>query len=452
MMRDAELKMCGLLGARFKCACGREHFIPTKQVVVENEAIGLLSELCERNGMTGKCNLLADSTTYEVCGREAASELRSSGIHPHEIVLDNPRADEKTCEAVISLANPHGEFWLAVGSGTINDIAKFVSTKASQPYAVVATAPSMNGYTSSIAALTVGGLKMTLPANPPVFVLADLKVLCEAPYELIAAGLGDAISKPVSNADWMLAHIFFGEHICEFCLQLLSHAEPLYVQNASALKSREPTAIRALMEALCLAGIAMTIAGSSSPVSGGEHLISHALDMHASVIGRKVNLHGAQVGVATLFSVALYERLFELDVRKLNPYGLAQRYTALDEWITRLRRFFGEVYNRVFEQFAMKYPASQDEFLRRVECAISVWEDAKSMLCKVLRSHDELRKALLEAGAPTKVDELGINRGEFREAVMLARTIRSRYTVLDLASELGILPDELDELMERSQI
>lgn len=442
----------GLLCASFECACGRRHFIPTREIVIESGAIELLGELCRRNGMMGECNLLADSITYEVCGREAAKQLRSFGIRTHEIVLDSPKADDKTCEKAISLASPHGDFWLAVGSGTINDIAKFVSTNAGQPYAVVATAPSMNGYTSSIAAITVGGLKTTLPANPPVFVLADLRVLCDAPYELIAAGLGDAISKPVSNADWMLAHIFFGEHICEFCLQLLSRAEPLYMSNASELKRREPHAVKALMTALCLSGIAMTIAGSSSPVSGGEHLISHALDMHADVIGRKTNLHGAQVGVATIFSATLYERLFELEARQLDLKGLAQRYVSINEWLPRLRNFFGETCDRIIEQLALKHPKSQGEFLDRLSRAIAMWDDVRARLGKMVRSPGDLRRTLIDAGAPTTIGELNLLCDKFREAVELAHTIRSRYTVLDLANEFGILPEELDELMRRSQI
>ncbi|MFA4030165.1 MAG: hypothetical protein GDYSWBUE_001714 [Candidatus Fervidibacterota bacterium] len=449
---EGDVSLHELLGTSFECACGRRHYIPTKEVVIESEAIALLGELCERNGMVGLCNLLADEITYEVCGREAARRLRSCGIRVHEVVLDSPKADDKTCDRANSLASPHGDFWLAIGSGTINDIAKYVSTNAGQPYAIVATAPSMNGYTSSIAAITVGGLKMTLPANPPVFVLADLHVLCHAPYELIAAGLGDALSKPVSNADWMLAHILFGDYLCEFCLQLLSRTELLYMSSASRLKSREPHAVKALMEALCLSGVAMTIAGSSSPVSGGEHLISHALDMHANVTGRRVNLHGAQVGVATIFSATLYGRLLEIEALQLDCERLAQRYVSINEWLPRVRDFFGEACERIIEQLSLKHPKSQDELKRKLERVIAMWDDTKARLSGVVRSHDSLRQMLLDAGAPTTIHELNLHRGEFREAVMLAHTIRSRYTVLDLANELGILPDELDELMERSQI
>ena len=442
-----------LLGKSFECTCGKTHFVPTREVLIAEGAIDAVYELCQRNGMREACNLLADSITYDVCGKDVAHLLRSHGVLLHEIILDaDTEADEKVCDEVLSLASPHGNFWIAVGSGTINDITKLVSTKMNQPYGVVATAPSMNGYTSSIVAITINGLKATLPGNPPLFVLADLNVLYNAPYELIAAGLGDALSKPVSNADWMLSHVLFGEHFCNFCIDLLSQSEQLCASAASSLKLREPNAIRMLMEALCLSGIVMTIAGSSTPVSGGEHLISHALDMHSHTTGRKKQLHGAQVGVATLFSASLYERLLEVNASELDVALLANRYKSIEEWMQSLQGFFGNASEAVAEQFAKKYPKSKDELEMRLRKIIEVWDELFSKLRPLLRSQNELRRLLHSAGAPTTVWELKIDVEEFKEAIRLAHTIRSRYTVLDLANELCILPDELENLIQRSQI
>lgn len=447
------MEQLDLLGRSFECVCGKTHFVPTREVLIAEGAIDAVYELCERNGMRERCNLVADSITYDVCGKDVAQLLRSRGISLHEIILEaDTEADEKVCDEVLSSADPHGNFWVAVGSGTINDITKLVSTRVNQPYGVVATAPSMNGYTSSIVAIMINGLKATLPGNPPLFVLADLNVLCNAPYELITAGLGDALSKPVSNADWMLSHVLFGEHFCNFCIDLLSQSEQLCASAASSLKSREPNAIKMLMEALCISGIVMTIAGSSTPVSGGEHLISHALDMHSHITGRKKQLHGAQVGVATLFSASLYERLLEIDPSELDVAQLANRYKSIEEWMQPLQRFFGDASKVVTEQFAKKYPKSKDELEVRLEKIVKMWDELSLKLRPLLRSQDELRRLLYNADAPTTVWELKIDIEEFKEAIKLAHTIRSRYTVLDLANELCILPDELESLLKRSQI
>ena len=310
----------------------------------------------------------------------------------------------------------------------------------------------MNGYTSAIAALTVCGLKKTLPANPPIAVIADLNVLCNAPYELIAAGLGDVMSKPVSNADWQLAHIIRGEHLCTVSLKLLHELEPLYFNNATALAQRAPEAIASLMEALCYSGISMTIAGSSSPASGGEHLIGHTLDMRAPIVGRALNLHGAQVGVATIFCATLYERLLQLDVAQVDVERLVQRYVPLDEWMPKLRTFFGHTARVVFDELAVKYPKSPSEYRDELMRIVSKWDEIRHAIASVYRTPYEIREALKRACAPTTAAELGISNEEFRETVLYAHTMRRRYTVLDVAYELGILPDELDDLLMRSGV
>ena len=53
--------------------------------------------------------------------------------------------------------------------------------------------------------------------------------------------------------------------------------------------------LRELLDSLAMSGIANEIAGNSSPASGSEHLISHALDKTLE----HPQLHGIQVGIAT---------------------------------------------------------------------------------------------------------------------------------------------------------
>src|SRR6202008_4909969 len=95
---------------------------------------------------------------------------------------------------------------IAVGSGTINDLCKFVAARDGKPYAVFGTAPSMNGYTSANAAIIVAGLKASLPTRPPVGVFLALSVLAAAPARMIRSGLGDCLCRPTAQADWLLSH------------------------------------------------------------------------------------------------------------------------------------------------------------------------------------------------------------------------------------------------------
>ncbi len=96
---------------------------------------------------------------------------------------------------------------IAVGSGTINDVCKYGSAQDKKPYAVFATAPSMNGYTSVNAAITVHGHKMSLAAQAPVGAFFDLGVLAAAPARMIRSGLGDSLCRTTAQADWLLSHL-----------------------------------------------------------------------------------------------------------------------------------------------------------------------------------------------------------------------------------------------------
>ena len=96
------------------------------------------------------------------------------------VLPKSPYPDGETVEK-IRLATAKCDAVIAVGSGTINDLCKYGSAQDKKPYAVFATAPSMNGYTSVNAAITVHGHKMSLAAQAPMGAFFDLAVLAAAP-------------------------------------------------------------------------------------------------------------------------------------------------------------------------------------------------------------------------------------------------------------------------------
>jgi glycerol-1-phosphate dehydrogenase [NAD(P)+] len=75
-----------------------------------------------------------------------------------------------------------------------------------------------------------------------------------------------------------------------------------------------------LAESLVLSGIAMTVAGSSRPGSGGDHEILHAIDQLYPGTGS----HGELAGLGALFCTYLHgdERLFALMSACLSRHGL----------------------------------------------------------------------------------------------------------------------------------
>jgi glycerol-1-phosphate dehydrogenase [NAD(P)+] len=340
---------------------------------------------------------------------------------------------------------------VAVGSGTVNDIVKYASARRTMPYVAVPTAPSMNGYTSSVVAMMSKGLKVTTPATPPVAVVADMDVLCSAPPTMIQAGLGDIISKWTSNADWKLAHLVKGEYFCPLPFALIQDIEPRYLDSPDGLAAAEADTVAALTEALLYSGISMTIAGTSSPASGAEHLISHTLDMRAHFVGREPKLHGAQVGVATIFVAALYEKLCQWDPKKADMADLGGRCLPLEERAKDISTFFGHLGDSVIQEFEKKHQ-SWEQKRSQLQFISSQWQAILQGVRPYLMPCAQVRQVLAKAGAPTTAAALGVSPDEFLETVLHAHQIRSRYTVLDLAEDIGLLPDALEEVARASGV
>lgn len=435
-----------LLGSSFRCRCGRTHVIPVKRFVVERGAINHVAEVVRSLGLGGSTYMIADKTTYKVAGKALRAQLEAGGIKVEEYVLPaHPKASDETVARARD-AYVKSDFVISCGSGTITDIGKSVAHDRGVPFVAFATAPSMNGYASNIAALYRGGVKVTEPVTPAVAVIADVDILTEAPIEMIRAGLGDALAKPVCNADWKLSNIMRGVHFCGESFEIIRDLEKIYLSHADGIAQRDHVAIAALMEALLYSGVAMVMAGSSSPASGGEHLISHTLDMRAGILGRTADFHGAQVGVATLITSKLYESVLQLDrdqVKELlDGRGSVSPDTGLEKHI---KSFFGPLADNVVAQFAIKqlddtaWEADREQICER-------WDDIRDAVKPFLMAPAVLEEVMTAAGCKTRYDELGVDADEFMQTVIMARTIRPRYNILDLTWELGLLAEMTEEI------
>ncbi len=113
-----------------------------------------------------------------------------------------------------------------MGSGTINDLCKYAAFASGRPYAVFASAPSMNGYVTATASLSRKGHKSTLAAACPRAALFDLAVLARAPARLIRAGIGDTLCRTTAQADWLLAHLLHGTPYDELPFRWQADDEP----------------------------------------------------------------------------------------------------------------------------------------------------------------------------------------------------------------------------------
>ena len=446
----------GLLGQRPPCSCDVEHVVPTRAVSLGAGALNDLAALCGRfvHGQTAL--VVDDQTTHDIAGRRVERMLERAGYRVAHHTLqpsygERLIASDHTVESVQALIQSDIDFLVAVGAGTVNDIVKLASFRAHRPYIVCCTAPSMNGFTSAIAAILSKGVKRTVAARPPMAVVADLDILVTAPLLMMRAGLGDMLSKPVSTADWKLAHLIKGEYYCNLPLRIVEQAEQACRRHAEAIGRAAVQGVHSLTEALLLSGISMVVAGSSSPASGGEHLLSHYWDMTAHWYGREEHLHGAQVGVATLVTATLYEKLQQLHPAAIDLQRLRRDYPDWPALEPELRRIHGPLGDAVVAEARKKYvPLAQKE--REWQFIVEHWQTIWDALRGILMPARHIREVFLAAGAATTIGALGISVEELRLAFMHARDIRGRYTVLDFAHDLGVLEALADEVLEDSGV
>lgn len=400
-----------------------------------------------------RLSVVADRVTREVAGERVRRLFERDGHRARECLVPDgaggrPHADEEAL-GIVETALEGAELAVAVGSGTINDLTKLASFNRKIPYLVAATAPSMNGYTSAIAAIMQKGVKRTVDCHQPLAAVADLDILEKAPAELVAAGLGDLESKPTSTADFRLSGRIRGDYYCPAPEGVVLEAEARVAAASDGLKERDPGALRLLTEALMLSGISMKLAGSSSPASGGEHLISHYWDMSAEEENRVEGWHGAQVGVATIVTAALYEFLREMDPEEIDADALVAAHPPVGELRDAVRARHGRRAEEVWREYSKKHPSAKQ--LRRELTAVrDGWEELWADVGRSLRPAARIREILASAGAPVTMGGLGLGPGHLRRAFTVAREIRNRYTVLDLAADLGVLDSRADDVLRAS--
>ncbi|WP_244163375.1 sn-glycerol-1-phosphate dehydrogenase [Paenibacillus pectinilyticus] len=292
------------LGKRFACACGQNHEIPIRRIVIESNALTDVVSYVKETGY-GEVTLVADANTYGVAGEKLRSLLEENQVKVgvsliRENGMGGVAADEEAIVQLMLDTSMTSKVLLAVGAGTIHDIVRFVSHRTGRPFLSVLTAPSVDGFASVGAPLIVCGFKQTIPCSSPEAIFADLSILAAAPQAMIAAGVGDMLGKHTSLADWSLGCVLLDEHYCELSARLTLEAVELCTAHLEEIAQRTELGLRRLMEGLILSGLSMLLVGHSRPASGAERHLSHYWEMVLLQQRRRALLHGAKVGVATV--------------------------------------------------------------------------------------------------------------------------------------------------------
>ncbi len=298
-----------------------------REVLIGNGYIQRVPELCGRLKLGSRALIICGDTTRRIAGNAVAERLSEEG-YTCEIVTEE-RATGESTERIGKIAKEF-DFITGVGGGSKIDIAKMASHIARIPFISIPTTASHDGIASPRASIKKDGSSISVEASAPVAIVADTSIVSKAPYRLMASGCADLIAKKSSIKDWELAHRLKDEPFSSFAAALAMLACNTIIESADVIKEGFDESAWIVLKSLVLSGVSMSIAGSSRPASGAEHLFAHALDSIAP--GRA--LHGEECGVGTIITLYLHGeewRGIKEILRKIKAPTTAEELNVRDE-------------------------------------------------------------------------------------------------------------------------
>ena len=421
------------------CTCGLSHPSIDTELYIGDDAAYRVSNDLKATFPGGSVLLLDDVNTHKAAGEAILSNFRQQGIgHTCLTLPGDISATSELAEQVYRQSGPH-DLILAVGAGTINDLGKYAAARHNRGYWAFPTAPSMNGFTSSIAAIKVEGVKRTLPAPPPLRIYVCPPTIGQAPLKLMQSGYCDVLAKSVSDVDWQIESMLFSNSYCRLPSAIVAETEHTYLDQPDLLKRSDTATAMALLRGLLVSGAAMRVAGSSAPASGGEHLFSHVLDMRESITGRQPGLHGLQVAAGIIVSAACYARLAQLRRSELRP--LAEKKYRRDAQM--IPGVWGPLSAEVEKRFALK----RVDLMALDTLMPQHWKSIQSLSASV-RSPQHYAEKMRRTGFALTLEALHLDETEFILAATTARVIREKITVLDMAAQAGIMETAAEDALQ----
>ena len=328
---------------------------------------------------------------------------------------------------------------VAVGSGTVTDIAKEASRRAGNvPFVVVQTAVSVNAFSDDMAVVLRDGVKRTVLSRWPDALIVDLEVLADAPASMNRAGFGELCSMFTAPADWYLADAAgMGAPFDAGIVDLFRVGADRLLSGASRLAENDPAMLAELASRMTLTGMAMGVAGRTAPLSGTEHLLSHLLDMAAERGGRPLAFHGAQVGVASVVAATIWQDT--LDAFDPSVLHEDRSFPAPDAVEPLVRAAFealdpsGAMARECWSDVARKLERWHDQ-RPAIESMADAWAGHRRAIRALVVGPDTLATALAASGAPSVVADLrpAPEPDTVRWALRAMPLMRDRFTVADL--------------------
>lgn len=405
-----------LLNRDITCSCGRTHRCDIDLVDIGRGAIERLPESVNK---FENILLVADSNTYAVCGERVSNLIGTKIKDLCLFVTDDLLVpDEAAIGAVREKMASETDLILGIGSGVINDICKYVSFFAGVKCGIAATAPSMDGFASSGAAMILGGMKVTETTHAPALIIGDTEVLKNAPAEMIRSGYADIIGKYSALNDWKLSRLINGEYLCQEVYDLVLEKTNLIRSLAKDIAERKPEAIEELMRDLVLIGVTLTLLSTTRPGSGSEHHLSHYFEITGLIEDKPYFLHGTDVGYSTIITARLREELRAIKMPEFSSVSDETREKCYE-------KIYGKIAGEVSElqKSAGRYANPVNDVYREK------WSDVLAILNECPTSA-EIEEMLTDCGFDLSLFEEMYGAEKIANGVWFAKDLKDRYSVL----------------------
>ena len=415
--------------------------IETKFFVLDKGALVAVPEVLQKAFPGRRMQMIADGNTFRVAGEKVQALCQQNDLQPYEPIIlpaePKPHPDyslsQKLAEQFPADCVP-----VAVGSGVINDLVKCAAEIKKLRYCCVATAASVDGYTSSGGAMAVGLQKKTVPCPAPYALVADTDVMHTAPAEMMASGYADLMSKVTGGADWMIADELGIEKIVPPIWSL--------VQDDLRDNLADPENLEKLFLGLAATGYAMQMYHDSRPASGAEHLCSHVWEMEKLALNGEEISHGFKVGIGVLAIAQLHEFIINTPVEQAKkmakaPLNEAERKAEIAKLLKK------DWYGDAIAPLAFNKTPFGDAMTARRELIFNSWGNIQKRIQTQLLPSATLRAMLKNAHAPTRFEEIGLTREQYFHGIKTAQLIRNRYTSLDMLYEAGLLDAALSGIV-----
>ena len=397
------------------CECGRDHQMFTKFYIVERGCLADIDKYIAENGICGYSVAVYDENTYNADGliRPKTNE---------EIILPakDLHADDHGVALLLEKLPEKVDYLIAVGSGTIHDIVRYCAYEKGIDFVSCPTAASVDGFCSSVAAMTWKGFKKTLTAVAPKIVIADLNVITQAPLRLARSGFGDMVGKYIALSDWRISALLTGEYFCQKIYDITESATRKILDSAKGIVSGDTDAYEALTVGLLLSGLAMQLLGNSRCASGAEHHISHLVEMRPEPLGLSSEaLHGEKVGVGSLIAIGEYHRIASLDNIEFTDYPQIPE--------EQIKRIFGD---RLSESI-INENAKDSALGITKECLKDNFDGIKAIINDIPKA-EEFLEIYNAVGAYTTLSDIEVSEDKRQTLIDCSPLVRNRVTLMRL--------------------